>query len=364
MNLQDAIWYDYHLYDLFHIDSGNKFDKSKMTTFDPTVNFVGRSSKNNGVTACVDFIDSISPYPAGDMTIALGGEYIGSCFIQRQPFYTSQNVAVLSEINPMSENVKLFIANLIRYESKNNYKAFARELNSHIKTDFIIELPSICQGIIDFDFIDQYIENLKSDVSTIPDYFLNEGYDKACWYLDNVNQLEFENTYAGIEHPREMNLKNKKWLSFKIGEIFRTYTGGDLIIGNINDGDIPVVSHSAENNGIKVYSAEIEGQKLFDHTKTISLADRGTFFAAVQYRDFYIGTRVKALEFLDGMHSAEVMLFFATIINYESFRFCYGRNCTNGIDNLKIKLPVDDNEKPDYQFMKNYIKSLPFSNKI
>ena len=114
MNLQDAIWYDYHLYDLFHIDSGNKFDKSKMTTFDPTVNFVGRSSKNNGVTACVDFIDSISPYPAGDMTIALGGEYIGSCFIQRQPFYTSQNVAVLSEINPMSENVKLFIANMSR----------------------------------------------------------------------------------------------------------------------------------------------------------------------------------------------------------------------------------------------------------
>ena len=54
-----------------------------------------------------------------------------------------------------------------------------------------------------------------------------------------MNQLEFENTYAGIEHPREMNLKNKKWLSFKIGEIFRTYTGGDLIIGNINDGDIP-----------------------------------------------------------------------------------------------------------------------------
>ena len=65
------------------------------------------------------------------MTIALGGEYIGSCFIQRQPFYTSQNVAVLSEINPMSENVKLFIANLIRYESKNNYKAFAGRARRH-----------------------------------------------------------------------------------------------------------------------------------------------------------------------------------------------------------------------------------------
>ena len=67
---------------------------------------------------------------------------------------------------------------------------------------------------------------------------------------------------------------------------------------------------------------------------------------------------------LHPLPSQRNMLFFATIINYESFRFCYGRNCTNGIDNLKIKLPVDDNEKPDYQFMKNYIKSLPFSNKI
>lgn len=91
-------------------------------------------------------------------------------------------------------------------------------MNSHIKTDFIIKLPSICQGIIDFDFIDQYIENLKSDVSTIPDYFLNEGYDKACWYLDNVNQLEFENTYAGIEHPREMNLKNKNGFRSKLAK--------------------------------------------------------------------------------------------------------------------------------------------------
>lgn len=68
---------------------------------------------------------------------------------------------MLSEINPMSENVKLFIANLIRYESKNNYKAFARELNSHIKTDFIIKLPSICQGIIDFDFIEPVYRKFK-----------------------------------------------------------------------------------------------------------------------------------------------------------------------------------------------------------
>lgn len=139
--LKDVKWCEYHLYDLFYIYSGNKFDKSKMTAFDPAVNFVGRSSKNNGVTAYVDYVKGVKPYPAGCMTIALGGEYLGSCFIQQHPFYTSQNVFVLSDKEHMDENVKLFIAHLIRFESKNNYMAFARELNSHIKQT----LKSNCQ---------------------------------------------------------------------------------------------------------------------------------------------------------------------------------------------------------------------------
>ncbi len=149
-----------------------------------------------------------------------------------------------------------------------------------------------------------------------------------------------------------------KWEEFKIGDIFNTYTGGDLIIGDIQEGDIPVISHTSDNNGITKYSAEIEGQKLFDCEKTISLADRGTFFAAVQINDFYIGTRVKALEFKDGKHSQAVLKFIVTVINNEQFRFCYGRNCTNGLDELVIKLPSTETKEPDYDFMEQYIKSI------
>ena len=154
-----------------------------------------------------------------------------------------------------------------------------------------------------------------------------------------------------------MKLNTKNWRPFSIGQIFKTYTGGDLIISDVQEGEIPVITHTSDNNGIRIYSTEIDGQRLFNHKKTISLADRGTFFAAVQYKDFYIGTRVKALEFLDGEHPTEVLQFFATTINYESFRFCYGRNCTGGLDSLIIHLPAVDN-CPDYVFMENYIRSL------
>ena len=196
MGLSSVKWKDFHLYDLFYIDSGNKFDRSKMTAIDPSVNFVGRASTKNGVTAYVDYIEGITPYDAGCMTIALGGEHIGSCFIQKHPFYTSQNVVVLSPKQEISENVKVFISHVVRNESKNNYMAFARELNSHIRTDFSFKLPTQDGINPDYVFMENYIEDLKCDFSSIPDYFLDEGFDRAFWYLDNIDQDKYENLYA------------------------------------------------------------------------------------------------------------------------------------------------------------------------
>lgn len=160
IDLFNSEWLEFNLYELFSIDSGNKFDKSKMSNLFPNVNFIGRSSVNNGVTAYVDEIETVKPYEAGLMTVALGGEYLGSCFVQDYPFYTSQNVVVLKPLCNMSIFTKLFIAHLIRFESANNYKAFARELNAHIRKDFTIKLPVNMEKKPDYELIDKYIQSL------------------------------------------------------------------------------------------------------------------------------------------------------------------------------------------------------------
>lgn len=154
-------WIEFHLYDIFEIHVGNKFDRSKMSMGAPTVNFVGRSSENNGVTAFVDEIEGTEPYKEGNLTVALGGEYLGSCFIQDYPFYTSQNVNVLIPKEDIDIFTKMFIAHLVRYESANNYKAFARELNAHIKTDFVIKLSATVFGKPDYEFMSKYIKSLS-----------------------------------------------------------------------------------------------------------------------------------------------------------------------------------------------------------
>lgn len=156
-------WGKFHLYDLFDISMGNKFDKSKMNTFEDDVNFVGRSALNNGVACSVSFVkdkngEDITPYKAGDVTIALGGS-IGSCFIQDRDFYTSQNVCVLIN-DDMNEYVKKFIVTSI-YASCANYEAFVDELNRHIKTDFIIKLPVTSDGAPDWAYMEQYMREME-----------------------------------------------------------------------------------------------------------------------------------------------------------------------------------------------------------
>ena len=156
-------WRRFHLYDtsLFTIDSGNKLDRIKMTNNEPSVNFVGRANANNGVTDYIDRIDEITPYEAGCMTVSLGGEYLGSCFIQDKPFYTSQNVNVLIPKHPMSDYSKHFIATMIFREGRLHYKAFQDELNRHMKTDFTIPLPQTANGTPDWNYMEQYMRTIE-----------------------------------------------------------------------------------------------------------------------------------------------------------------------------------------------------------
>lgn len=158
-------WKRFNLYDkeLFTIDSGNKLDKSKMTTINPTVNFVGRSNQNNGITIEVDKIIGLKPYKKGYLTLALGGEYLGSCFIQPRDFYTSQNVNVLIPNKEISYNAKQFVSIMIFRESRTYYKAFVDELNRHIKTDFSILLPVNDTGQIDWNFIENYTKVIREN---------------------------------------------------------------------------------------------------------------------------------------------------------------------------------------------------------
>lgn len=158
-------WGEFHLYDIFSISMGNKFDRSKMCEVDEGINFVGRSALTNGVACAVTSVEdkkgnTVQPYPAGDITIALGGS-IGAAFVQDREFYTSQNVCVLHTDDPsITERAKWFVSASIT-ASCGNYEAFTDELNRHIRTDFIIRLPVDKTSQPDWAYMEEYMRKVE-----------------------------------------------------------------------------------------------------------------------------------------------------------------------------------------------------------
>ena len=162
LNVQN--WKYFLLRDICKISMGNKMDAIAMSTDEPVYNFVGRSADNNGVAMKVDAVydddgNKIEPYPAGCITVALGGS-LGSTYLQNEPFYTSQNVSVLEFPKEVSDYAKLFLCTLIHNESLYKYFPFGRELNSHIRKDFGFTLPVDSAGNPDWQFMEDYIKSL------------------------------------------------------------------------------------------------------------------------------------------------------------------------------------------------------------
>ena len=140
--------------------------------------------------------------------------------------------------------------------------------------------------------------------------------------------------------------------------MFEIATGRDVIIGNVQNGNIPLISHQHDNNGISKKIAQISNRRLFNFKNTLPLADRGVFLATTQNENFHIGTRVKALTFKDGEKSIKIREFIVACINKLQILFLdYASNATDNLPNFKIQLPTKKG-KIDFDFMESFIAEL------
>ena len=122
--------------EIFDIEYGNQFDLNKLsilTDASEGIAFVSRTSKKNGVVAKVAPYLNVKPYPRGRITVTLGGTYLLSSFVQQKPFYTAQNIKVLTPKHRMSLKEKLFYCTAIG-QNRFRYTSHGREANKTFDT--------------------------------------------------------------------------------------------------------------------------------------------------------------------------------------------------------------------------------------
>ena len=67
----------------------------------------------------------------------------------------------------------------------------------------------------------------------------------------------------------------------------------------------------------------------------------------------------------DNWLNEKTALYIVTILNNEQFKYSYGRAfLMDRIKDTIIKLPVNENDNPDWNYMENYIKSLPYGDRL
>ena len=307
------------LSDLFIIKYGNQFDLNKLTIDEKShICFVSRTSKNNGVLNKVVQYNKVEPYQKGYITVSLGGSIL-SAFVQPYCFYTAQNIKVLMPKIFLTLKEKLFYCKAINH-NKFRYSSHGREAN---KTLGSLMVPSLEEAR-------KFIPKIKIKSPTYEPY-----------------------------HDKKISLHDREWKYFKCKDIFliegtKSHTKKQISL--YGKGKYPYVVTSSENNGVQdFYNHSTEKANVL----TVDSATVGSCF--YQPYDFSASDHVEKLIPKFKMNAFNA-LFIKTIINLEKFRYSFGRKFAQiRIKQTKIKLPINDSGEPDWDFMENYIKSLPCS---
>lgn len=302
------------LKELFEIHTGNNLelidcDLAKNSVKD-AIDFVARSSRDNGIIAKVKKRPDIPVQPAGTLTVALSGSVL-STFLQNKAYYTGRDVRVLIPKKSMSLKKKLFYAMCI---SANSCRySFGRQAN---KTLAELELPNQ---------LPRYVYNTK---------------------------IEIPQTTSKVSAP----LITKTWREFRLEQLFEivgtvTTTAEELSVCGF--GPYPHVTTRSGNNGVASfynYWTE-EGNVL-----TIESAVKGT--CTYQPINFSAGEHVEKLIPKFPLNQ-NVALFLVTLINQESYRYNYGRKLSRPrIRNTIIRLPITTQGEIDWRWIERYIKNL------
>ena len=153
-----------------------------------------------------------------------------------------------------------------------------------------------------------------------------------------------------------LSLNDKKWGAIQVDSFADVKSGRDIYASQRLDGDRPYVTAGTANNGIG-YFVSNNNDSLDSHV--ISVNRNGAVGEAFfhPYKALF-GNDCRRLKIREEI-SDDVQQFITVSIKGQKNAFSYSRKLgTERLRNLNIMVPVDDDGKPDYEYMKQYTKKV------
>ena len=242
---------------IFNIKKGKRLTKDNMLP--GSINFVGSTASNNGITATIS--NSSHIHDGNTITVTYNGS-VGEAFYQSDRYWASDDVNVLNFKQELNEPLALFMCASLRKSGKKyayGYK-WKKEL---MEKDKII-LPVTSSGSIDYQFMETYIRAIEKltiqrvkdwrdkEIAATKNIVEDETNDKPlqthyiskqyCIYEDNAPMIAAEDIYIYGSIPVDLpDTKRTELIDEKLSLILmyaigsgarrKTETAGKIALG-------------------------------------------------------------------------------------------------------------------------------------
>ena len=366
MNLNLRSWKEFEMGKLFDIKKGKRFTSADQE--DGNNNYIGAIDSNNGVA---NHIGQKPIHSANTISLSYNGS-VGEAFYQSEPYWATDDVnALYSYYDDFNKYIGLFMVAVIRQEK---YKfSYGRKwtLDNMNKTKINLPIQHNDDGT---PFID--VNKKYSDDGYVPDWKFMEYYMKSLHHKplttknksENVSQLDVVNwKYFYLKNICDITMGNKM----------------DWSAMTMENPEVNFVGRSADDNGVAGKVDLVDGVEPYK-AGCITVALGGSLGSSyLQDEKFYTSQNVSVLEFEDDVSDAAKIFISCLIMNESKYKyFPFGRELNTHIrTDFGFTLPVQHNsdgtilidEKhtyseegyvPDWQFMEDYIKSLPYGDRL
>lgn len=338
MQLTDREWKEFFIKDIFNeVKRGKRLTKSNQA--EGVKPYVSSSALTNGVDNFISNSNNVREF-ADCISLANSGS-VGSSFYHPYSFIASDHITHLKN-KQFNKYIYLFISTLTkRLSEKYN---FNREINdTRISKEKIL---------------------LPIDKNDDPDYYFMEAYVKEQEDKKKQEYIAYaKNAIARLEHKGVPPLSEKEWSEFRVLDLFDYKRGNQNNMNSLIEGFDMLISAKNINNGLKGFCKSNNDRKTLYQGDCITLnndGDGGVGLAYYQPYKFLLDTHVYALYSKTDI-SRYAKLYITLALSKQRICFSHGRSISKErLEKIKIMLPINEKEQPDYEYMEQYTKNIEY----
>lgn len=296
-----------------------------------SIPLVSCGGSNNGI---VDYIDENGDgkaqiFPSECITV----DMFCQAYYQPNPFFAVSHgrVNVLIPKKNFEKNILLFFCAMINNEK---YRfCYGRAVYSNVIKKLEVKLPITEHNSVDWDYIKSFMGKIK------------------------VNFPMTKNTAIQVKNV-------ELWKYFSIKKLFTKLQIGKAQDSILQDGDDCLYLGAKKTANGVMRTCQYDSELAHDGNCIVFICNGQGSVGYTNYMDRpFIATTDLVMGYNEHLNPY-VGMFLVTVLDLERPKYSFGRKWKTHLADTEIKLPATADGKPDWEYMENYIKSLPYGDCI